>query len=316
MPLRSLEELPAHKTVLGEKGLTEHIRQFLGRSNRMDDTSDTIIASPLAPKVGQPDFRLAGTFFTRVEAHRKDDDDVNNLWVIETTSSSAYDEEDDGNPLDREAEITWTTEEFDAHTIVDAKKKLIKNTANEVFPMPIEDSRWCISVEKNVMQFPREILDYKNVLNASAFTIDGVTFPKLTLMMKRVKMSPRIRETYRSNRVVYRKFSYNLYYRPEGWKRKDVNVGMYEIVYKKVPATVFHTRKNKVPKIKRDKDGNIIYEEVAAYRQPIKIDGEDIQEPWPLDIDGVALPPNYRGDQLIFIEKDIYRPVNFNILPR
>jgi hypothetical protein len=337
MALIRVEQLPGHSTRRGERGKREHTRELLGFSNSATDDPDSIASSRRCPQVGKPDPFDPTMVIVDVNVQRHVSDDVNNLWRIGYTSSTEFDGDQDVSPLDLPAEINWYSEQFERYTNVDVNGKVIRTTAGTIFPMKIDDSRWVIDVSKNLDKPPRSLLNFANVLNSAQISVDGISFPKRTLMCKGTRIEPEVTETWKGQRLTFRKVKFQLHYRKEGWKAREPNVDFVELSnysaerkVRKDGKWVFDKYKENVYAMKPDPNkpkgvlkrtlihskGDIIYEtKVQRVKIRVGSPAAEVTEPWPLAKDGSRLPDDYKPEDVSYIEADVYRPVDFSALP-
>jgi hypothetical protein len=286
-------------------------RRFWGRSNSADDRSTDVLASRLVPQLGERDPFDSSAIIKRVTATRKQRTTC--LWDFLIHSDT---EEEQEHPLERAAEIDWASEQVLTTTVRDVKGKPILTTAGSFLPMDYEDSRWVISVQKNLGAVPRPLLDFNNVLNNSTITVDGISFPKLKLMCKQLRIGRRQRELYRGKTVTYRPVAFNLFYRPDGWQGRAPNVDFVQVVTRERP--IYSRIAGQGDKVLLDPDGNPRMKKYPALER-ILIDGEYPCDPQPLDRDGRMLRRREDGtvnvNEILFLERDIYRPKSFQLLP-
>ncbi|QDU39667.1 hypothetical protein Mal4_40130 [Maioricimonas rarisocia] len=162
-----------------------YTRRFLGRSGRSDDSELDIKRSPLCPQVGDldPYDRLA--VIRRVQVRLIDFTDRE--WEITVTSSTDVPEREI-SPLEKPAEISWDSDQFEATTVFDRDRRPVTNSAGDLVLFPYEDSRWVADVSKNVARVPRWITQFNNAINSGSISVDGIRFPKRTLMCKHLRI--------------------------------------------------------------------------------------------------------------------------------
>lgn len=307
--LTKVELLPDEKGHRTEGFGRNYTRQWMGTTNNPYDHSRIVLDSPLCPKVGHRDPLDRNSFIANVVARRQDPKDINNLWIITTRSTTEVDIEE--NPLAMPADVDWLSEQFTAHRAFDAKGEPILNTARDLLLLPYEDSRWVANVSKNLSAPPRVLFSMNNVINSSSFVIDGVLFKRRTLMCKRLKIG-RVKYTVIfGSRVAYRQVSYQLHFRPDGWKVKHPNVGFNErvekarIVYRSGRRMRIDPDTGKPTKEKRWGKDRIMVGDPPEYPtepQWLDRDGKWIEDPSP--------------SEMTEVEVDMYEERNFSVLPR
>jgi hypothetical protein len=159
--------------------------------------------------------------------------DAFRIWDIDLEYSSiARKREEEENPLNEPAEITWDTDEESEVIWEDGEGNPLNNTVGELLE-GIEEvvSHWVIRIKKNVAKVPRYILDYDLAVNDGSVRISGLTFPKETLWLRRLHIS----EKQTKNDTDYYEFSFELHYKSATWARYFPNRGFHEMV--DVPGT-------------------------------------------------------------------------------
>jgi hypothetical protein len=110
-------------------------------------------------------------------------------WIASCTFSTARDlvEVQSGSTQDP-VEIEWGTEEFQVPAITDKDGNKILNTAGDPFDPPafIDDSRIAITIRTTVSSVPSYVLNYRNRVNSSSFTIDGQSIAARRALVRRI----------------------------------------------------------------------------------------------------------------------------------
>lgn len=251
------------------------------------------------------DIMLAGVLPTLYQSHPDNpiltvrdielsQDIADTVWTAYVTySSEPFDKEDEeeedvDNPTDRAARIRWTTTQFTKPIYRDINGEPIVNSATDYFDPPIEidASRWSIVVEKNVLAIPTWVLDYRNVINNGAFTVQGLTIPAKTAKMSELSISELQREQTAGGTVDF----YTLTFRVElatadegDWTLRVLDQGLHQF-------------------------------DRADNKTPILIDGEPAKQPVLLDGNGLAITDPEPTDA-VFLEFDGYVEKDFSVLP-
>ncbi len=100
------------------------------------------------------------------------------VWYVTGQYSTEY--QPDADPTQEPAKISWATQIREKVFTQDRNGWAILNSAGFPFVDPMvkgDDSRWTCSVKKNVSAVPAWILTYRDAINASSFTIQGLTIP-------------------------------------------------------------------------------------------------------------------------------------------
>lgn len=206
--------------------------------------------------------------------------DVTVTWTTEDVSrDSEGNPQSKTNPLSEPALFDWDGEQYQRPAIVDRNGNLIGNAAGDPYDPPemIDDSRLVCRVEKNVAAVPGWLLAFRDAVNASAFTLDGLQVATGQAKFQRLSLS---REQVR-NDVRYRSLKFEIHLREEGWRLRPINAGF------------------------RDASGEAI----------VLPDGTYPTAPVPLlpDGSGPLDPPTIAGTN--FGDHEVYQLADFNQLP-
>jgi len=280
-------------------------RKFVARSNNRFDNPLSVARDRLCPKVGQRDPYDPGAFVTSVEATRRDQTLL--IWDLGVAYSSDIEEEDE-NPLDQRARITLKADQYTRTTTRNAQGRSITTTAGSLIPVEVDDTRWVLSVQKNVRVIPTALLNLNNKTNSGTVSIRGLLIPRRKLQVKGLtgsEESARIR----NQRIDYVALSFELHYQREGYRVRLPNVDYVQL--------------RETTRARRDRRGRPVLEnnrpvfETVTERVPILF-GEPPErpsEPWPLDRRGKALPENYQASEVLYLEEDVLEESSFNLLP-
>lgn len=149
------------------------------------------------------------------------------VWIVTLAYSSEYEVVE--NPLDEPARISWSTQQFTRPYEQDRDGKGLVNAAGDPFvdpPVEGDDSRWAVTVTKNVSSVPAAILSYRNAVNSNAFTIDGVSVGVGQAKIQSISIG----ETQTRDDISYRVFSYTLHLDDDGWAKQILNRGVRQKV--------------------------------------------------------------------------------------
>ena len=262
------ESIGRELTVRGR--LHSHTRKFLVTSDTLRESEAAIlkhkdIPSPLVDFHDQDGTAIC----TEVKPSQRK---TGYHWDVVAEYSGEFLKEDK-NPLKRPAEISLRSEQTTQIARLDIDDRPITNTAGDYFadpPVEIEGSRWVLSVTKNLAQYPRWLLDFQNAVNDGAIRIEGITWPKRTLMLKELEIPPPQTENKRKFFAV----RFALHYRAEGWDVRILNRGVREIIWER----------------EEDEDGNAMENYVnKGIREILENDGSgQVSEPVFLDEYGQA----------------------------
>lgn len=142
-------------------------------------------------------------------------------WNVTVSYSSEF--EILTNPLDDPAIITWGAEQFQRPTYKDRYNRPILNSAFRFFSkLPqIDDSRFVVSVQKNVAVVPAWVANYQDAVNISAFTVDGITVGAQLAKFNSFKIGA----WQERNAVQYRVLSFDLHLSEVGWDIEILDEG-------------------------------------------------------------------------------------------
>ena len=286
---------------------SEYTYSYIGQSNDVQDQPEDIKSSALCPEYGDRDPQKRGNFIVNVRVRPMDTDEPGYWWIITTDSSPNYQAPE--NPLRLAAVIEWDTDPFTNYASRDNKGKPLLNKANDRLIVPVEDSRWVITVRKNMPRPPGYLLNFNNAINSSVVNVDGISFRQEKLMCKRLRIGGRQEAEYNGRTVYFREVSFQLHYRYDGWKVTHDNVGYNEIHRGLYPAL--------------DDNGHQIINEdnelvstVQTKKRRIMVgDPPEVPtEPQALTREGKAIE-NPRQSDIIELEFEVYRSLNFSQLP-
>jgi hypothetical protein len=185
------------------------------------------------------------------------------------------------NPVNDPAVITWDGEPFQRPLIKDRNGEAVLNSAGDPFDPPImrDDNRPVVNVVKNVSSVPIWVLNYRDVVNSDAFTVDGVA---IAAGLAKIKWIPVSERKYR-NGISYRTLTFQIHLNKDGWNFKPLDMGY------------------------REKDG--------TDRKPIyDAAGKAVTQPMLLDGSGAKLD-DPSPSTAVFLDYEGYEEAPFSILP-
>ena len=127
------------------------------------------------------------------------------------------------NPLNDPALISWKAEQFQRPAWRDRNGAAILNSAGDFFAtLPvIDDSRFVVSVKKNLAAVPVWVATYQDAINIAPFTVDGI----LVATGLGKLQSLHIGEVQERNSIKYRVLSFDIHLREEGWDLEILDQG-------------------------------------------------------------------------------------------
>lgn len=255
-----------------------HTRAFLAMTDNILDDELVIMSHADCPKVGDMHPSDPDAWCRSVRA--RNEDYSKKVWTIEAEYST--DREINISPTADPAEISWDTENYQRAYFKDRSGYGITNSAGDPYDPPPEgdDSRWTVTVTKNVDVVPTWLLTYRDAVNSAAFNLDGLAIPAGAAKI----MSVKIGKWEKRSIFWYRTVSITMAIDSAGWQLSLLDAGFRAI-----------SGSNRV---------NITN---AG-------DGENVTGPVPLNGSGVVLT-NPTPSTCVFRNFDIYPSKDFSVLP-
>ena len=256
----------------------QHNRAFLALTDSISDDETVILSHADCPKVGDIHPNDVDAYCRSVRATNQDFS--KKVWTVEAEYST--DREINISPIADPVEITWDTENYQRPYFKDRNGYGITNSAGDPYDPPPEgdDSRWTVTVTKNVDVVPEWILTYRDSVNAAAFNLDGLAIPAGSAKI----MSIKIGKWEKRSIFWYRTVSITMAIDSAGWQLSLLDAGFRKIS--------------------------------GAGRVNItnSIDGENVTSPVPLNGSGGVLAAPTAAT-CIFRNFDIYPSKDFSVLP-
>ncbi len=223
-------------------------------------------------------------------------------WIIEAEYSSephkAGDENQPENPLDKPPEVKWKASQYRLPIFRDKDGKAVVNSVGDYFdpPVEIDASRWVVTVEKNVISVPPDIINYADAINENAFSVSGVSVAPHVAKLMDLDISERKTAKIANQQgqeitIFYYTFGYGMEMRAETWVIKVLNQG-YQA--KSVSEGVVQAD------VMRIMDSSRPPRPVSSPAM-LNEDGTIVAEPGP--------------DTAVFLDFNVYTPRDFSILP-
>lgn len=204
------------------------------------------------------------------------------LWDVtlnyENRDLSDYQE----NPLQRPAQVSWTTVSYEEDFVRDINGKAVVNSAGDYFnpPIKVQRSRWQAQYTRNVANVPGWLVQYSDAINSDNFTLGPISVAPRCAKIDRIEISPLQVE----NGVQFYTLRIGLTVQPESWQPKIADRGLYVKV-----------------------DGK---------RQRARVNGEPATEPVFLDGKGGMLSDPTPDNIVWLTQYKAYRELPFNVLFR
>jgi len=223
-----------------EQAVRRYTRVFRAVTDSNTDEAATVLAYQSCPSLGSIYPHDISAYCRRVRA--RNESFSKRVWIVTCAYSSEYEREE--NPLADPAHITWNSEQFQRPCYEDRNGKAILNSAGDYFDPTIEadDSRWTVTVRKNLAWVPSWLLNYRDAVNSTSFQLDGITFSTGQAKMQAIQIGP----WQERNDISFRVISMTMHLKREGWALRILDQGFRE----KDPQT------RELSDITNDKDGN------------------------------------------------------------
>lgn len=195
------------------------------------------------------------------------------------------------DPVDRPAEIEWSTQPYRKAVDRDRNGKAVLNSAGDRPESPPEKdaSHWVCTVTKNLRTVPAWLLDYNDCpINDDDFEVGGVEVEQHKARLYELRIGRKQIE----NGFEFYPVSMTIEFRKEGWLEKMLDEGF---------------RKKET-----DGSGNVTRTHISLADD----NGEltKVSSPVPLDGNGQPLA-DPTVDTAVFIDLDFYEPMDFGALP-
>lgn len=149
-----------------------YVRVFRAITDSATDDGETIRQYVDCPRRG-------AQFPNNIHAYCKtvsprNEDFAKTVWIVTCRYDTSHEWTE--NPLTDPAQISWDAEQFQRPAYKDRDGDAILNSAHDFFdPLPMrDDSRWAVTVKKNLAAVPAWILLYQDTTNDTVFTLDGL----------------------------------------------------------------------------------------------------------------------------------------------
>lgn len=311
--LVEVREVPGGRGDFERGERRNYAHRFIARSNNPFDRPLSILRDPLLRArglvLGQPDpfdrtCAIVGTHAQRREQTTK-------IWDLTVTSSNELEALDE-SPLTQPARFSVVSDQYVKQVTKDGRGRTITNSAGTIIPVPKDDSRWVIRVEKNLRSVPSIMWGLNNKLNRGTFFFRGEILRRHTVQCKGMRTAD-AQAIINGVRFTYQQFAYELHYRREGWEETFTNADLYERGFLTRWKTI---RGSGGRRLAFDADGLVIQEQVPNGRKPILRNGEKVASEWPLDRQGRALPEEYIPADVSYTTVQPYEDAPFDLLPR
>jgi hypothetical protein len=237
------------------------------------------------PKKNMPAKGFPGFFWDDVSPTQK----APLVWEFNVTATAFEFPREPDSPLAVAAEVSVDSELIQEATLVDWKNRPLMTTAAEWINGKMRERPvLTFNIVKNLGRDPAWMLSHLGSINTDAVTLRGVSYPKYTLMLRRMSLSP-----YRTEgNVSYTVCSYSLHLDPLTWIQKDWNVGTIELVNV--------ADKGKKPEWKQKR---------------IKIGNQFVEQPVPLDRKGQVIPGVLTPEADTPVDVSKLVPLEFHLQP-
>ncbi|QDU62175.1 hypothetical protein Pan216_30420 [Planctomycetes bacterium Pan216] len=206
----------------GEQGEREYTRVYLVESDNPDDQEPVILSAEALPKRGDlfaPD--PAAICKTRL-AQPHGDEATTELWRVTIQFATATGDEQD-NPLERPADISWDMAQFREDVRVDEDGIPIRSSAGQPYdPAPQRDqSRPTLRIVRNEASYSASLpVEFSDSVNSDYF------FGAAPGVAKCAKIAGR-RAT--EGELTYWVVTYEFHFKHDGWPLRLEDQGTYEL---------------------------------------------------------------------------------------
>jgi hypothetical protein len=224
MAISTFKEI--HNGRLGSEKLSSggviatYTRVFRAVTDTVTDEAATIMSDPQCPKKGIARYPW-NTYAYCDEVSPVQDDRSKNIWIVTVryTTKREY----ASNPLSDPAEIEWASAQFQRVASKDKDGNAIVNSAGDPYdPPPMrDDSRWVVTVRKNLAAVPSWLLTFQDAVNSSGFTLDGLAVGTRLAKMQGI----RIGKWQHRNSQPYRVLTMVIHLAKDNWDLKVQDVG-------------------------------------------------------------------------------------------
>lgn len=271
-------EKPATRRAQNMKGVRTYQRVYLIESDSKSDGEYAVGSHPNLPLVGSPHPEdpfawCVGLTVLCTNGYK--------AWEVTADWSSEFAMSE--IPTNDAARIFWGSQKFPVPLDRDRNGEAVLNSAGDPFDPPLtrDSSRTVCTIEKNVSSVPSWILSYKDRVNQSAFTVDGVTVAQGNAKIDDVRVGP---EEYRNN-IQFRSVSIVMHIDDNGWNFEPVDRGFRQL----------------------NDDGDPVDIVNKGDQSPVTV-------PALLDGTGYAID-NPQPSDAVFLDIDGYPTADFSVLP-
>jgi hypothetical protein len=254
---------------VGEKGVREYIRTFqVQTDSNLDGPLFVRLASGI-PRRGE--YYLTATesdFAARVKRVTPTQDDDNpKLWKVQVEYSTDVPDEDE-NPLNRPAEITWGFNHYRRQATEDIYGKPLLNSVGEHFdPLPMmDDSRPTLTVVRNEASFnPSLAIAYQDAINSTPF----LGFAPGQAKVIGISASSQVAQVNDQD-FVYWRVQYDFEFCREGHLSRVLDQGRYR---RHLPGIDLPLKANQIPRVAiSDAQGNPVTDPVPLNGAGLPVD--------------------------------------------
>jgi len=218
-----LGEWAERRTAVNNRGQRKYSRTFKIESDATSDTAFDIGSVAGLPVLGDAFPDDANAYCKQIsvscQAGYK-------YWTVQCDYDDTYDNSG-STPANDDIQISWSSELFQRPAWKDKDGNGVLNSAGDPFnpPVMMDDHRTVCRIMKNVTTVPTYVLTFPNVVNSSAFTIDGVTVAQRYAKISNVAVS----EVKRRNGTTYRSVTVEMQIRNTEWDFEILDAGFREV---------------------------------------------------------------------------------------
>jgi len=280
MTITFLGEDPGSRAATNDQGSRTYSRAFKLRASSTSEGPFAVGSHASLPVIGSahPDDALA--FCTQISVVNSEP------WQGWNVACSYTDERSiDPNPINDEVVVSFSSEIYQEAVFRDINGEGIMNSAGDylVDPAPTRDAQHLIiKIKSNHTSVPVWVLSYQNAVNATSFTVSGLSIPAKLAKVQRIEVS----EPKKRSGTQYYEFTMEIMVRKEGWRIEPMDIGFRELDTNDKPKTAVNPGDEEPPK------------------QPLLLDGS-----------GHVITPKATPATAFFLDFQVYDELTFSVLP-
>jgi len=207
-----------------DKGLRSYTRSFRLVTDSRSDGVFAVGSHASLPLIGSTFPQDPAAYCTSLTVENTEEWTGWTVTAEYTTDPLAVLDSYQGNPVDADPVITWSSEIYQEPVFKDTSGNAILNGAGDYFidPAPQRDASHLIAqIAKNVSSVPSWALAYTNSINSSAITIDGLAVAEKLAKVQRIGIG----KWQVSGQYTYREITIEIHIHRNGWNLEPLHAG-------------------------------------------------------------------------------------------